>query len=234
MGIVGNCLRKSFVIPNPSGGSVKSTVPAKDRILICAPSNAAVDEITRRLKKGIMDSKGKKFVPSVIRLGTGQVHFSVEDVTLEYRLNKELEKNIKDPTEEKRRLLLKEIENQKEIMAALREEFSLEKSDDLNRKRFEVETNHVNKRIRSLSIELSNLKSSNYQSQEKVKRELRIKILSEAEVILCTLSGAGHECLKSFEFPTVIIDEACQSIEISSLIPLQYGCTKCILVGGIF
>ena len=33
------------------------------------------------------------------------------------------------------------------------------------------------------------------------------------------------------EFETVIIDEAAQSIEISSLIPLKYGCTKCILVG---
>jgi senataxin len=29
----------------------------------------------------------------------------------------------------------------------------------------------------------------------------------------------------------VIVDEACQSIEISALIPLQFGASKCILVG---
>ena len=33
------------------------------------------------------------------------------------------------------------------------------------------------------------------------------------------------------EFETVIIDEAAQSIELSALIPLKYGCAKCILVG---
>ncbi|EIC06663.1 tRNA-splicing endonuclease, putative, partial [Microbacterium laevaniformans OR221] len=35
----------------------------------------------------------------------------------------------------------------------------------------------------------------------------------------------------SVEFETVIIDEAAQSIELSALIPLKYGCSKCILVG---
>ena len=33
------------------------------------------------------------------------------------------------------------------------------------------------------------------------------------------------------EFETVIIDEAAQCIELSALIPLKYGATKCILVG---
>ncbi|KAJ1564797.1 DEAD-box type RNA helicase, partial [Cladochytrium tenue] len=51
---------------------------------------------------------------------------------------------------------------------------------------------------------------------------------------MSTLSGAGHEILSNiqgFEFPTVIIDEACQSVELSSLIPLRYNVKKCILVG---
>jgi senataxin len=35
----------------------------------------------------------------------------------------------------------------------------------------------------------------------------------------------------NIEFETVIIDEAAQCVEASALIPLKYGCAKCILVG---
>ncbi|KAI1043017.1 hypothetical protein LB505_007884 [Fusarium chuoi] len=37
--------------------------------------------------------------------------------------------------------------------------------------------------------------------------------------------------LEDVEFETVIIDEAAQCVELSALIPLKYGCYKCILVG---
>ncbi len=45
------------------------------------------------------------------------------------------------------------------------------------------------------------------------------------------MSGSGTVDLAGCEFETVIIDEACQSVELSSLIPLQYNCKKCIMVG---
>lgn len=47
------------------------------------------------------------------------------------------------------------------------------------------------------------------------------------------MSTAGSDFLlnSKLEFPIVIIDEACQSIELSSLIPLKYQAKKCILVG---
>ena len=63
------------------------------------------------------------------------------------------------------------------------------------------------------------------------RRKFRFEVLSEADVICSTLSGAGHEVLEPFEFETVIIDEAAQAIEIATLIPLRYGCKTCILVG---
>ena len=42
----------------------------KKKIMICAPSNAAIDHITKRLQKeGLVDGSGKTFFPNIIRLG---------------------------------------------------------------------------------------------------------------------------------------------------------------------
>lgn len=61
-----------------------------------------------------------------------------------------------------------------------------------------------------------------------------MRVLSEADVVCATLTGFGAPFLRGilFKFDTVIIDEACQSVEVSALIPLQFQCSRCILVGG--
>ena len=53
----------------------------------------------------------------------------------------------------------------------------------------------------------------------------------EADVVCSTLSGAGHEALVDLEFEMVIIDEAAQSIELSSIIPMKFNSTRCVMVG---
>ena len=60
-----------------------------------------------------------------------------------------------------------------------------------------------------------------------------MRILSEAEVVCCTLTGSGVDYLAKVQngFRTVVVDEAAQAVELATLIPLQYGCKKCILVG---
>jgi senataxin len=73
-------------------------------------------------------------------------------------------------------------------------------------------------------------------TSDAIKARIKLKILTQSEIIMSTLSGAGHEILSSIhgvEFPTVIIDEACQAVELSGLIPLRYNVTKCIMVGGM-
>ena len=55
----------------------------------------------------------------------------------------------------------------------------------------------------------------------------------QADVICATLGGAGHPTLATlpFDFETVVIDEAAQAVELDTLIPLRYGCQRCIMVG---
>jgi hypothetical protein len=58
----------------------------KSRVLVCAPSNAALDEIVLRvLKFGLRDGAGNKVMPNIVRAGvTTRMHASIAEVTLEH------------------------------------------------------------------------------------------------------------------------------------------------------
>eukprot|EP00300_Choanocystis_sp_HF-7_P012508 c17919_g1_i4.p1 GENE.c17919_g1_i4~~c17919_g1_i4.p1 ORF type:complete len:343 (-),score=60.78 c17919_g1_i4:101-1129(-) len=60
------------------------------------------------------------------------------------------------------------------------------------------------------------------------------KILREAMVVCCTCSGAGSETLDKLRFEIVVIDEAAQSTEPSTLTPLSRGARRIILAGDHF
>ena len=55
----------------------------RSKILVCAPSNSAVDEIVRRLlRKELLDEHGKPYKPSIVRVG-GNFQRDVAHVSLE-------------------------------------------------------------------------------------------------------------------------------------------------------
>ncbi len=59
------------------------------------------------------------------------------------------------------------------------------------------------------------------------------EVIRDADIVFCTLSGAGHESLVklNLEFDAVIVDEATQATELQTLIPLKYKSKLCVLVG---
>ncbi|CAG8450170.1 2652_t:CDS:2 [Funneliformis caledonium] len=61
----------------------------------------------------------------------------------------------------------------------------------------------------------------------------RRKVLEKADVICSTLIESGNEILSTTDiyFNTIIIDDATQAIELSSLIPLKYNPKRVILIG---
>jgi hypothetical protein len=73
----------------------KKTAPP-EKILICAPSNAAIDEIVRKiLEKGLLDQNGNRIDPFLVRIGPN-VDRSLESVSLDYLTEKEVQsKDIK-------------------------------------------------------------------------------------------------------------------------------------------
>jgi regulator of nonsense transcripts 1 len=58
-----------------------------------------------------------------------------------------------------------------------------------------------------------------------------IRVLEKAQVICCTCSGAADSRLADFRFKKVLIDEATQAPEPSSLIPIVKGAKQVVLVG---
>lgn len=66
---------------------------------------------------------------------------------------------------------------------------------------------------------------------DEVNESLKKQLLNQAEVITCTCVTAGQKMFNKFRFHYVLIDEAVQSTEPLSLIPLVYGCRKLVLVG---
>ena len=215
------------------------------RILVCAPSNAAIDEIVKRLKGGIRNTQGAMISPKVVRIGSMEtVNAEVKDVALEALIAKELESKSDATVDHK---------SYHEKMAALREKMK-QLSIDLDHARLELvqvkegsdmmviseaqaKIKILNTSKWKLGQELDQARSSFdevNQKKDQARKDARDKILTEADVICSTLSASGHDLLTSsnFTFDTVIIDEAAQSVEISSLIPLKYGTKRCVLVGG--
>jgi senataxin len=230
-------------ISHPRGGESKAQqdAPVQKKLLICAPSNAAVDELVTRLKQGVKTLKGEFHKINVIRLGRSDaINSNVKDVTLDELVRAKMEGDGKTGSIvlSEREKLHQQAARLKEAVDALRpklEEARNSGNAELER-RLQRDFDGKKRDQARIGARIEDDKASgNTASRENeiTRRRLQQEIIDSAHVLCATLSGSGHEMFKnlSVEFETVIIDEAAQCIELSALIPLKYGCSKCILVG---
>lgn len=218
----------------------QETVPLSKKLLVCAPSNAAVDELVMRFKQGVKTLNGAFHRISIVRLGrSDNINSNVLDVTLEELVNAKL-----NPTSKKGATSIDEVGKLMQQHKATSEEFHAWKTKmEENRSKGETQTPEQSGRFEVLKRkkqELSNhidllrdKGNTAVREAEISRRRVQQEILDGAHVVCATLSGSGHDMFQklNIEFETVIIDEAAQSIELSALIPLKYGCSKCIKVG---
>jgi senataxin len=87
-------VRKIVALQTGSRSSALGIARAhKPRLLVCAPSNAAVDNIILKIMEdGFIDGSGQRYNPSMIRVGVGQSK-SVKDVALETKVDQILAEN---------------------------------------------------------------------------------------------------------------------------------------------
>ncbi len=71
----------------------------------------------------------------------------------------------------------------------------------------------------------------NFKEMRELEQRIVDEVLGGAEVLCTTNIGAGHFTLANRRFSTVLIDEATQASEPSSLVPIVKGCRQLILVG---
>ncbi|WVQ94431.1 hypothetical protein IAU59_001510 [Kwoniella sp. CBS 9459] len=216
--------------------SVDGRPPAKPKLLVCAPSNAAIDEVCKRLILGVPGTGGVRLHPTIVRIGIdSSVNVAVKDVSLdslvEARVNAET--NGKDGGNEYARIQA-ELDIIKQQIKEKQEQLRLVQAHEEKRKIVENEYHALVTKRTQLGQASSRAKDAARDATRHLdgaRRAAKEIILNEADIICATLSGAGQDTLAAHTFETVIIDEAAQAIEMSCLIPLKYGCKRCIMVG---
>ncbi|KAI1140738.1 SEN1 N terminal-domain-containing protein [Hypoxylon sp. FL0543] len=210
------------------------------KLLVCAPSNAAVDELVLRLKEGVKSTTGSFHKINILRLGRSDaINAAVKDVTLDEMVKARVEGAEKQNTgPSSRELMHKEAGQIKLELAELRPQLEAARAvgDRAETNTLQRKFDELKRRQAQIGAKIDADKDSGNtaaRESEIRRRQIQQEILDSAHVLCATLSGSGHEMFKNLqvEFETVIIDEAAQCVELSALIPLKYGCSKCILVG---
>ncbi len=165
--------------------TIFDTVKTENQVLVCAPSNAAVDLLVDKLsEKGL----------NVVRVGhPARVTEDVLKKTLDARIANH--SNYKDL-----RAVKKQAEEYYQTAMKYKRNFGYEEKQQ--RRLLLQESSQLKKEAEHLEYYIIN------------------DILSNAQVIACTMVGASNYQIRDRKFQTVFIDEAAQGLEPATWIPI--------------
>lgn len=231
----------------------------KPRMLVCAPSNAATDELlTRVLERGFIDGEMKVYRPDVARVGVDTQTRASQAVSVERRSNHLLDMSRNDILgwlqqlrSREAFLALQVASLQKELAttaAAAQSQGSVGVDPDILAARDQSRDSKlqqlaaiVEERDKVL-VEMSRLfivegrfrggGGSGY-SLEDARAKLEASFANEAEIVFTTVSSSGRRLFSNLThgFDMVVIDEAAQASEAAVLPPLSLGAARCVLIG---
>eukprot|EP00727_Mastigamoeba_balamuthi_P011263 m51a1_g676 putative splicing endonuclease positive effector (3357) ;mRNA; f:269460-283890 len=226
------------LLPQHARARVSETMSETLHYLVCAPSNAAVDEIVLRLLKlGLWEADGSKYKPIIVRIGSESTMIpDVKECSIESLTEKELAKSpggnaltkIREKIEEHRRAL-RDVGKRK---AELRAEMQPDGDNAAILEQLRV----LDKRYQDHDAQLKILRSNEelkFNARNEEKKRAMAKVLNRADIVCTTLSSSAVECvnLLACGFQTVIVDEAAQSVELETLIPIRKDVQRAILIG---
>lgn len=207
------------------------------KILICAPSNGAIDEIGKRLFKVKDFLKRSKLKRDLRIIRIGQEDKMNNYVKQNMFIDSLIEKNLKLNKDEKKKIHENEFQKESELRRLELEENRLErdkKFDELKeiKSRLNILRNQVNyyeKHLIEANKPILNI--------EQMKKKFRNDLLIKSDIVLTTLSSCcSSSLLQIFDnnriFNCCIIDECSQCTEPELLMPLSFSSiSKLILIG---
>ncbi len=178
--------------------AISRIVDKERQVLVCAPSNVAVDLLAERLHQAGL---------SVVRTGhISRVNEDLLELTLDMKVNHHPEhKQI-------RRIKLEAAELRKEA------------------------TNMAKRRGRTDHRERGHMYKQAGELEgwaRQLERRILSDVLDGAQVVCCTLTGAGADFMRDRKFGTVVVDEAAQALEPAMWIALQRA-KRLIMAGDPF
>lgn len=185
---------------------------------------------------GVPSSKGKRLTPKIVRIGIEKsVNVAVKEVSLDSLVEAAVAVNSSNGVGTEYTRIQSEQAELKDKIGEKMAQIQAARDHDDKRRKLESEHHALLANKVALGKQASRARDAVKDASRHLdgaRRAARDEILGDADVICATLSGSGHESLAPYTFETVIIDEAAQAIEMSCLIPLKYGCQRCIMVGG--
>ncbi|NXK10358.1 SETX helicase, partial [Herpetotheres cachinnans] len=209
-----------------------------NRFLVCAPSNAAVDELMKKIIIAFKEKCQNRQEPlgncgdiKLVRLGAEK---AINSEVRGFSLDKQVEHRMKrkpsdyDQDIQKKKAALDQkldmLSRQRAMHRCEKREVSQMLDDEIGR---------LSKERQQLASQLKEVRGHS--------QKVQADIILESDIICCTLSttppSPGRLLESAFSrrgldpFSCVIVDEAGQSCEVETLIPLIHRCNKLVLVG---
>ncbi|KAF5185214.1 Helicase sen1 [Thalictrum thalictroides] len=229
----------------------------KPRMLVCAPSNAATDELLARvLDRGFIDGEMKVYRPDVARVGVDTQTRAAQAVSVERRTEQLLGKGREEIISWMHQLKNREAQLAQQI-ACLQRELTVAAvagrsqgsvgvdpdilvARDHNRDTLLQNLAAVVEGRDKVLVEMSRLlivegkfRSGSSFNLEDARANLEASFANEAEIVFTTVSSSGRKLFSRLThgFDMVVIDEAAQASEVGVLPPLALGAARCVLVG---
>ncbi|XDV38190.1 hypothetical protein PO909_007653 [Leuciscus waleckii] len=233
---IGGLLYKLLSSGNNSVASVGNfhSKTRRTRVLLCAPSNAAIDSLMKKVIvifkekcRNINAPQGNCGDINLVRLGNERtISKSLKPFSLDHQTKARAQRALQTAEAD--------VQRQKEQLDQnidnLSQRCAKTPKDSTDFKKLMERKRQFLKEREGLSRQIKESRSRRQESQAFV--------LQNANVICCTLSTSGSIVLENAfrrlghePFNCVIIDEASQAKETETLIPMLYRCPAIILVG---
>ncbi|KNC82781.1 hypothetical protein SARC_04939 [Sphaeroforma arctica JP610] len=211
-------------------------LPHKPRVLLCAPSNAAVDEVVRRILDVGLDMGTDIKHPVIVRVGDerkmdervmSRSWNTLAKVPLD-ALKKKLEA-LNELQKEKGKLHSDAKRLTNERLSYLKENGTSGHQSDTQW----IALSKAQQDAKTTYITAKTAREKMYRNMGRLREQEKVTILEGAEIIATTLNGSGNDAYvrAHIDIGFTVIDEAAQSTELDVLIALQHNGRKCVMVG---